>query len=467
MGNASTLPKTAPVDATPQPALTGSRQATAIFAVLSAMALVVLDAGIANNALPSLGGALQAPASDVILVVTGYQAGLLMALLPSGALGERFGHRRVFTSGVMVFAVASGLCAASPTLPWLVAARLLQGFGGGAIMALGVALLRASVPAGRFGSAVGWNALVVALASATAPSLGAGILALASWRAIFIATAPLSAIALLAAVALPMGLRTAARVDIPSVGLCAVAFGVLILAAEIATHDLHLAVSLLVVGLLTSWSLVRRERSKANPLLPLDLLGAKAFRVSVMASVLCFAGQAMGLLALPFLLQREAGHSPLEAGLAITVWPLSVAVTAVVAGRLSDRVSTAWLCAYGGLCLSIGLAGAATWPSTVPLAWLLASLATSGVGFGLFQTPNNRNLFLAAPAHRSGAAGGMQGVARVTGQTFGSAAAGLLFSLSIAGSAPRTALVIASALTLSAGLISLRRVPANEGRGAS
>ncbi|HEY9216443.1 MAG TPA: MFS transporter, partial [Phenylobacterium sp.] len=132
------------------------RSAFAVFAVLCAMTLVVLDAGIVNVALPSIGARLQASPAQTLLVVTAYQAGLMMALLPSGALGERFGHRRIFTLGVGVFAAASLLCAVSPSLPWLVCARLLQGLGGAAVMALGVALLRFTVPLGRLGAAIGW-----------------------------------------------------------------------------------------------------------------------------------------------------------------------------------------------------------------------------------------------------------------------------------------------------------------------
>ncbi|MCE3289467.1 MAG: hypothetical protein K0R83_1479, partial [Caulobacter sp.] len=184
-------------------ALADGRRAAAIFVVLAAMALVVLDAGIANLALPVIGQALGLSAAHSVLVVTAYQAGLVMALLPAGALGERYGYRRVFVAGVTIFALASAGCAVAPSAPWLVAARLVQGLGGAAVMALGVALLRQAVGGPRLGAAIGWNALTVALASAAAPSLGALLLSVAGWRGLFVLGLPLAAAVLLAARALP------------------------------------------------------------------------------------------------------------------------------------------------------------------------------------------------------------------------------------------------------------------------
>lgn len=440
-------------------ALADGRRPVAIFAVLGAMALVVLDAGIANLALPVIGRALGLSAAHSVLVVTAYQAGLVMALLPAGALGERYGYRRVFTVGVTLFALAAVGCALAPSASWLVVGRLIQGLGGGAVMALGVALLRQTVGVARLGAAIGWNALTVALASAAAPSLGAVLLSVAGWRALFVAGLPLAAAVLLAAGALPGGPRRRGRPDLLAMALNAAAFGLLILAAELAVGSPYLAGLLLAVGVGALAALVRREAGRPDPLIPVDLLRLRPLRLSVLASVCCFAGQTGGLVALPFLLQRGLGLTPLVAGLHVTLWPAGVAVAALFAGRLSDRLSAAWLCAAGGLCLSTGLAGAALWPLDRGAGGLLPFVALAGAGFGLFQTPNNRTLFLSAPPGRSGAAGGLQGSARVIGQTAGGLAMTLLFGLAAAGSAPSVGLGLAAALALAAGLISLLRRP--------
>lgn len=437
--------------------LVGPRRAVAIFTVLCAMTLAVLDAGMANVALPSIGRALDVAPANATLVITAYQAGLIMALLPLGAVGERVGHRRVFTASVALFGVSSAFSAVSPSLQWLALSRFLQGIGGAGIMALGIALLRSTVPKDRLGAAIGWNALTVALASAAGPSVGALILSLANWPWLFAVNLPLAILALLGARALAHTPQRPDSLDVVSMALNASAFATLILAAQVAVARPQVAAALLVTSFGAFVILLRREGPKPRPLFPLDLLRHASFRLSVIASVCCFAAQSAGLVALPFLLQHDLHLTPLAAGLCITVWPLSVAVAALVAGRLSDRASTAWLCAIGGATLSFGLAGIGFWAQADRPLTVLPFLALAGAGFGLFQSPNNRNMFLSAPAERSGAAGGMQGTARVSGQTLGVLMLSLLFSVTAMGCALNFGLGLAALLALVAGVISLAR----------
>lgn len=436
--------------------LVGGRRAASIFAVLSAMTLVVLDAGIVNVALPAMATSFLIAPAQAFLVVTAYQAGLVMALFPAGALGERFGHKRAFTVGVVVFAAASAACIFSPSLTWLVAARFAQGVGGAAIMALGVALLRLAVAQKRLGAAIGWNALTVALASAAAPSVGAAILTVGDWPALFALNLPVAVACLTACRALPASQVRGPPLDILSMMLSAGAFGALVVAGECALSAPQFTVALVASGVAAFAILARRESAKPSPLVPFDLLRSDSFRLSVAASVFCFASQSMALLTLPFLLQHDLALTALQAGAYITVWPLSVAVSAVVAGRLADKAPTAWLCAAGAACLAAGLAGAAAWPVEGDAGRLVPFLVLCGIGFGLFQAPNNRNLFLSAPPERSGAAGGMQGTARVTGQTLGSVSAALLFSVAV--SAPQIGLALAAVLAILAAVTSLFRI---------
>jgi DHA2 family multidrug resistance protein-like MFS transporter len=193
-------------------------------------------------------------------------------------------------------------------------------------------------------------------------------------------------------------------------------------------------------------------------LIPLDLLRAPSFRISVIASVCCFVGQTAALVALPFYLQQGLGQTPMSTALYMTPWPLTVAIATPAVGRLADRVSMAWLCAAGGACLAAGLAAASLWPLQGGLRPLLLFTALCGLGFGLFNVPNNRNMFLSAPRERSGAAGGVQGTARLAGQTLGAVIMTLLFTLTSADAAPRIGLAIGAALTLAAGLVSTLRL---------
>jgi DHA2 family multidrug resistance protein-like MFS transporter len=447
----------------PAPALTGGDglpdrvRPVAVGAVLGAMTLVVLDAGVTNLALPTIASALGVPSALAVLVVTAYQTGLIIALLPCAALGERFGYRRVFVSGIVLFIAASALCSSSPSLPWLAAARLLQGLGGAAVMALGVPLLRLSGPPDRLGAAIGWNAVAVALASSAGPGLGALILSHASWPWLYALNIPAGAAVLTAAAGLPRAPGAARPLDLLSMGLSAGMFAAVVVGASLLAERPPVAALLMLCGAVCLILLVRRETPKAAPLIPLDLLRGRSFRLSVIASVFCFAGTAAGMIMLPFYLQRGLGQSPAATGAILMAWPLSVAVTALATARLRRAVPTAWLCAIGGAGLALGLAGAAAWPLAGDVRPLLPFIVVCGVGFGLFQSPNNQNMFLSAPLERSAAAGGMQGAARLSGQTAGAVLATLLFSLTPAAMAPRIGLATGAALALTAGLVSLSR----------
>jgi DHA2 family multidrug resistance protein-like MFS transporter len=437
--------------------LTKGRSRLAIASILMALALVVLDASIVNVALPTLSRSLQVTAAASVLVVTAYQTALVMALLPCAALGESLGYRRVFVGGVALFTLASGLCAAASTLFWLVAARFIQGLGAAAVMALGVALLRTVVPSHRLGVAIGWNALVVALTSAAGPTVGATILLIAGWPWLFAVNLPMGMLVLATALAIPDERGSARALDGWSMTLNMTAFGLLVLGAESLLKHTDLAGLLLVGGVLTLIVMVRREASKAAPLVPLDLLADRSFRLSVMASVFCFTGQAAGLIALPFYLQHSLGLSPLEAGLYITPWPLMAALAAWLAGRFAPSGSTGWLCAMGCAFMSAGFCAAGAWSLAGAPAGIVPMVMVCGLGFGLFQVTNNRNMFLSAPLERSGAAGGLQSLARLTGQTAGVVIATLLLGALSPNAAPRICLAVGALLTLAASLVSMRQ----------
>ena len=370
---------------------------------------------------------------------------------------ESVGYRRVFSVGVAVFTAASVLCAWAPSFQWLIAARFLQGLGAAAIMALGVALFRFIVPHQKLGSAIGWNAVVVALSSAAGPTLGAGILAVGTWHCLFAFKIPLGIAMLFATRALPEPKGTGRPLDATSVLLNAAALAALIMSVDFAPKSPAIAALLLLGSGFSLVYLIRRESPKSAPLIPLDLLRARPFRFAVVASVLCFAGQTAGLVALPFYLQHALEQDVLTTGLYMTVWPLTVAIAAPVVGRLSNHVAAPWLCAIGGAFLAFGLGGAAIWPLYNNTTPLLLFMMSAGLGFGLFNVPNNRTMFMQTPRERSGAAGGMQGSARLLGQTAGAAIMSLLFTLVTTDAAPRIALALGAVLTLSASTVSVLR----------
>ena len=433
------------------------RRRLSVAAVLAAMALVVLDAGMVNVALPTIAAALGETPSRSIVVVTAYQLALLIGLLPCAHIAERFGYRRLFAIGVAIFSCSSLLCALAPTLPLLVAARFVQGLGGAAIMSLGIALLRFALGPDRLGAAIAWNALTVAICSAAGPAAAALLLSLGGWQWLFVVAVPVGAIALAASAALPAVAPTSRSLDPLGMALHAGAAGFLVVAAGSATGRPALAAFAAAAAILCSAWLVRRERRKPAPLVPLDLLARRSFRASVTASIFFFTAQSAGLLALSFHLQLGLGRSAAATGLTLVLWPVAVAAASPAANRLADRFGSAWICAAGGIVLAAGLGGAAISPAGATIVPLATCASLCGIGFGLFQVPNNRNLFLTAPAGRSAAAGGMQGTARLAGQTAGALLVASVLSSAPAAVAPRLAMGLAAAAALAAAWISWRR----------
>ena len=430
----------------------------AVAVLLIGLVIVVLDGAIANIALPSIAASFGASAADAVWVVSSYQLGVLVSLLPCGVLGEKFGPRRVYLAGVLVFVLASAGCAFALSLPMLVASRFLQGSGGGAIMALAAMNLRFVVPQRLLGTIIGVNAMTIAIASAAGPGLAGAILSVARWPWLFAINLPIGALVLLAGGALASTKGIARRLDARALVANALLFVLLFLGADRLASSPLIGIALMVGSALCLVVLLRLERGSASPLLPVDLLADPTFRVAFIASICCFAGQMLSYVALPFFLQRTLAMTPIEAGLYMMPWPAAVIVIAPLSGRLANRFSTSWLCTIGGALLALGLALVTLAPAQLRTEAFLAGTVLAGLGFGLFQTPNNRVLLLSAPKARSGAAGAMQGTARLLGQTIGAISMSLIFGFWPVTAAPIIALAIAAAAAALASIVSLSRV---------
>ena len=245
-----------------------------------------------------------------------------------------------------------------------------------------------------------------------------------------------------------------------SAALNALTFGLLIVAIGGLGHGERrgLVALELVAGIAAGVLLVRRQLSLASPLLPIDLLRIPIFGLSVATSICSFAAQALAFVSLPFYFQDVLGHSQVATGLLMTPWPVMVAVIAPISGRLADRYlgGPAGRRRAGRARDRARSAGdpARRSPSGLDVGW---RMAICGLGFGLFQTPNNRAMIGAAPRERSGGASGMLSTARLLGQTFGAALVALIFGL-----APRTGttlcLVVAAACAGAAALVSCLRI---------
>ncbi len=438
--------------------LPAPRRWFAIAVLLLTLVLVVLDGAIANIALPSIAASFRATPGDTVWVVSSYQLAVLIALLPCGALGEMWGPRRVYLAGVALFTVASAGCVFAGSLPMLVGARFVQGLGGGAIMALATMNLRFSVPHKMLGTIIGINAMTIAIASAAGPGIAGAILSVAKWPWLFAVNIPLGILVLLCGGLLAHTRGIARKLDAAALVANTAMFVLFFAGADRVARQPVQGAVMIAAAIACLAGLLWLERKSTAPIVPTDLFAAPAFRVAVVASIFCFTGQMLSYVALPFYLQHTLHMTPTQAGLFMMPWPAAVIVMAPLSGRLANHVKTAWLCAAGGLLLAVGLAIVGLLPVDPRGVTFVVGTVIAGIGFGLFQTPNNRILLLSAPRARSGAAGAMQGTARLTGQTFGAITMTLLFGTVVQASAPTFALVLAAGFAALAALVSLGRV---------
>jgi MFS transporter, DHA2 family, multidrug resistance protein len=408
----------------------------AMLAVAIAVAMSVLVTSIANIALPTIAHDLDATPADSIWVVNAYQLAVTVTLLPFASMGDIYGHRRVYVWGLAVYTVASLLCALAPSLPILVIGRVLQGFGGAGIMSVNGALVRFIYPRAELGRGIGFNALIVAGSSAAGPSVAAAIMSMLSWPWLFALQVPAGVLALwLAHRFLPKTPLAGHSFDPLSAVLNAITFGLFITALDgigrghgPATVIIEFSVSV-VVG----WFFVHRQYTLAAPMLPVDLFRRPVFALSVATAICAHAAQLIAFVALPFYFQYVSGLSPIEIGVLITPWPAALVIMAPIAGRLADRYSAGLL---GGLGLSVMTLGLLLVlfmpesPTRLDVAW---RLAICGIGFGFFQSPNNRLMIASAPRDRAGAGSGMLSTSRLLGQTTGSALVALVFGLTHGG----------------------------------
>jgi DHA2 family multidrug resistance protein-like MFS transporter len=405
----------------------------AVIAVCLAVGMATLDTAIINTALPTVAGGIGTDSASVIWVVNAYQLAMVATLLPFASLGEVLGPRRLYLGGLLVFVVSSLFCGLAWSLPSLALARVVQGLGAAALMSVNAVLLRHIYPSARLGRGMGINSLVVGLAFTLGPTLASAILSFTSWHWLFLINVPLGLLAMwMASRNLPRIERSTHPYDRTAAVLCAGLFGFTVLALSSGVHGNQGAVTLgeLAIALVCGLALARRQAGHPAPMLAVDLYRLPLFALSSLTAVCAFCAQGLAFVALPFLLQEQLGHSQVATGYLITPWPAVVAIMALIAGRLSDRIAPGLLGGIGLLVLSLGMAALALLEpgaGAVDIGW---RMALCGAGFGFFQSPNLKALMTSAPVSRSSGASGVVATSRLVGQTLGAALVALCFHLS-------------------------------------
>lgn len=447
--------------------LPGLQRAAAMMALMMATVMVVFDGSVINVALPTMATSLHVAPSVAVWFANGYLLSVAMTLAIFAALASRLGFRPIFLSGLTVFTLASIGCSLAPNAFALIAMRVLQGLGGAAVVSIGPAILRSIFPNRLLGRILGLNALLIAASTAIAPIIGGTMLDSWGWRWLFALNILPGVAALLLAVRAIRVPQVPMREPFDALGgvLSAVLVGALIMAADQATLPGDGWYALLAVAAGTAF--VWRLRTAEKPLLPPAIFSSMRFSLAALTSMASFVGQGMTFVALPFLFQNVYGYSASDTALLLMPWPIGIVLAAPYAGRFADRYSPALISTLGLIVLVAGLVLLATLQSD-PHVWDIALRCfVCGIGFGCFQSPNNREMLTNVARENSGYASGVLAIMRTFGQCLGTATVGILLAVSakagvgaVQQQAVQLSLWIAVGSTALAVLLSLGRVRA-------
>ncbi len=443
----------------------------AMAAVMTSTTMAVFDGAIINVALPSIAHALAVPAQSAVWVANGYLLSAAMTLAIFAALASRIGFRALFAFGLCLFTLASLGCALSSSLSMLTGWRIVQGVGGAATLSIAPAILRSVFPTRLLGRILGLHALLIAASTAVAPVLGGTLLAALSWQWLFAINIPLGTLALtLTLQAIPDNrTRERAPFDIAGAALSALMLGGLIMAANafsrpgLAQTQLWTAAGYGSVAMVAGLAFIWRQRRAPQPLMPLQLFSSARFSLAALTSLASFVSQGMTFIALPFLFQSVYGYSVFASALLFTPWPLGIMLAAPHAGRLADRYPAAIISTAGLGLFALGLVLLALLPEQAQ-AWDIGVRSlVCGIGFGFFQSPNNREMMANASREHSGYASGVLAIMRTFGQCLGGALVGIVLSIfapagTQAAKAVHLSLWIAVLATVLALLFSLSRI---------
>lgn len=440
------------------------RNYAAIIAILLVLVMTVLDVTLVNVALPVLAVKFGVSDSSTVWIITAYQLVITMLLLPLSSVGDLYSYRRTFLIGVVIFTLASALCAISGSFAMIIASRALQGIGAASVMSVNIALTRLIYPREVLGRGLALNAMVIAIATAAGPTIAGAILSVASWHWLFLINLPFGIAAFF------IGRRllphNPPKTDKPEFDWTsavenAVVFGLIFysLGSFARKGDFLVCLCLLLTGIVIGFFYVRRQLSRPVPMLPVDLFRIRLYSLSILTSVCSFIAQNVAMIALPFLFLNSLGFSAITTGLLMTPWPLATMIVSPLAARFVEKHNPGATAAAGMGVYAIGILLLLLLPDAGVSVWNIAwRMAVCGIGFGMFQTPNNIVMVIATPIHRTGGAGGMQSTARLVGQTLGATIVTVVFALIAAPvSAVTTCLCLALGMAVLAGGLSLSR----------
>jgi EmrB/QacA subfamily drug resistance transporter len=452
-----------------------------LLTTILASSLASIDGSVVNVGLPAIGRDFHGSGgdlpSDLQWVVNGYLLPLSALLLLGGALGDRFGRRRLLVVGIALFALGSIACALAPTLPWLILARSGQGVGAALLMPSSLAILGGAFSGAARGRAIGIWAAAGAATSAFGPVLGGGLIDSVGWRAIFLVNIPLAAGAIwLALRFVDDGPRGSAKTPLDAAGaaiatlaLTGLTWGLTAGSGPRGWTASALAATVAGACLLAAFVWVEKRRG-GDALMPLALFGSRTFIGLSLLTLLLYGALGVLLVLLPYVLIRAAGYSATLAGAALLPLPLVLALTSPMFGSLAGRVGPRLPLSIGpavaavGFLLTLRIDAASSYWTTILPAMLVISLGMAGA-----VAPLTTAVLTSVDAHHTGSASGLNSALARTGSLIATALIGAVLAergaMLIDGF--HIATIVGAIAAASAGLCAFLTIPNTNVRAGS
>ena len=382
-------------------------------------ALVPFTTSSINLALPQISEELSMNAIALSWIVTAFLLTAAIFQVPFGRAGDIFGRKKVLTTGVILFSLASIACALSPTGDFLIAARFVQGIACAMLFGVNMAIVTSVFPASERGKALGINTAVVYFAIAAGPFLGGMLTHYWGWRSIFFATAGLGLLALTGIITILKGEWVDAKGErydwwgtlIYAFGLSAIIYGCSVLPSLVGF-------SLIATGVATFAWFVCYEKKQTAPVFNINMfLSNKLFRMSSFAALINYSATfAIGFM-LSLYLQYVKGFDAQKAGLILVIQPIVQTIISPVAGKWSDRVNASHVATLGMAIIVVCLMAMLFLAPDTPLPVLIVILSVLGAGFALFSSPNVNVIMGSVEKRYLGMASATTGTMRLTGQS--------------------------------------------------
>jgi EmrB/QacA subfamily drug resistance transporter len=423
--------------------------------------MFTLDTSIVNIALPTLVKEFNTSFATIQWVVLSYLLVITALVLGAARLGDMFGKKRLYSVGLIIFTISSLLCGLAPSVEFLIAYRGLQGLGAVFISALGAAIITEVFPDSERGRALGIIGAVVSLGIALGPTVGGLLIGIAGWRTIFMVNVPIGIIAsFIVARFVPPSVKSDAKQRFDALGALLMAvvltcFAVGMTEGQNRGFNSGIALTLLAVTALGLVCFLVIEARIKQPMLALDMFRNLQFSLSLLMGLLVFIAIAGLIFILPFFLELVLKFSTQQVGLLLAVSPVLGGIVAPISGSLSDRFGPRIITLIGLVLMVLGCLLLSTIDTQLTELGYIARVAPFGIGFGMFQSPNNSAIMGGVSRERLGIASGLLALSRTLGQTAGVPLLGALFAaltLTSANLAPNTNITIAPAEALVYGV---------------